>query len=979
MPNGPLTPLGRQLRTVLSNLTRSSTPPSCPRLNGCRALHAAAQLGPAAINEDQTEVWVQPVLPARGKGFQYQDSRIPRSRKRHDYIGEALNVLGSPLLSAQPRPGKIDLSYTNLKRKNWRQTGVDEDEDVGKRGRVLSLPKILAHYIKHTATTEEPAHFRLSKYDAKYLRRRGYELEDVHVWASALAAPDSLDAATILERRVMEKGWKAVPFPVHQYLLRRQHIKPAALRIIMQQTQVYLNAWKTDGNSPAPGTQMLFIAFMRMLRHAREVWPQAIESLAEMLLLHLPTTASATLAQKTLMLNTAMVLMSTSSAVQPLKHANHQETAVVHVLRYMAEHDPPIMLTRPGYRAVVRVQLSQQKTADERQWAELKALSWPPWKVDRTNKDSLITPDHGISRAGHTLARMREAGYAPQAWEKAAEIYAGWDVDRTPSIQVRTAAHLDFGHSSDELIWAARIKSTRTAQEAWAAYLAYDDGKQQSSSVVHLAIFEKLFAEEHRQRCVNKPGRRADSDESRILELLLPGDSKEISPLPPSSHLYTYTRTPPPTVEDLFRKFEANGVAVSGHCLAFIVRNAASLQLGFQYLQWGQRSHPQIKSLFSYDHGEALTGLPDIIFAAIIELLCRHSAVSLSTVMSNADLLHLKSLKNATLDSKTLNRYHAVVCAMELLRVRTSTLRPAYNAVLRALCRDRTQVSVRWLIIASEQEATLTADEVQLEKNRNQFVLYRMVGRTLSLMQDASVSLDASGCHYLCLAVENVAIASWNVVKYKYDRDSTHDDSHKPKARNPAIVTEVYTLLRQSTPTSRLKHEFSTLVGQEIYAITESRATTDMSSALPRMLTTPSPGLLHAYIRALGWMGDHEAICLTVKWMATHHIELVAHVNMDRNGKRMMRRFVVALRAFLERSWMAGADVPDTQADDTGATKRTRLYLARFEEPASQSVVEEIKTLVESVDEWQGWPSDEEVERYCRDERFEQIRRLYEQ
>ena len=79
-------------------------------------------------------------------------------------------------------------------------------------------------------------------------------------------------------------------------------------------------------------------------------------------------------------LNKIMGLVSYATAVQPFKDNPYQEAALVPILRYMAEHDPSLHIDRQGYRAVVRIQLAQKKTSNEQQWAELKALSWPPWK-----------------------------------------------------------------------------------------------------------------------------------------------------------------------------------------------------------------------------------------------------------------------------------------------------------------------------------------------------------------------------------------------------------------------------------------------------------------------------------------------------------------------------------------------------------------------------------------------------------------------
>nr|POE64871.1 hypothetical protein CFP56_69563 [Quercus suber] len=987
MPNGSSTPLGRQLRSVLADISRLPTVhPDYPSL-GTRLYHATAQVD---LTEDRD---IRSVAQGASDGVPVSTSTVSwRSSsgrkktpyKRPDYIGEALRTSGARFSVPCPPPKKLDFSFANPRRQVWRKAVRKHDDREEISGRVSSIQSILSHCIAHAGAKTTPV--SLPSGDIAFLLKKGYKLSDVQAWASALLAPDSLDAAMILDNYAREKGWQAIPFIVHQYLLRRPYIKSAALKLIVRQTQVYLDARYQNRQPPAAGAQMLFVAFIRLVRHAREVWPQVMPSLAEMFFHYISvmdsTHAAATLAQKTSMLNKAMDLMSRSCAVQPLKDAMHSEAAVFHVLRCMAEHDPPIVLTRSGYRAVVRVQLSEKKNSMERQWAQLKALSWPPWKVDRTSKDSAITPEYGISRAGHTLARMREAGYAPQTWEKAAMIYAGWDLDGTPSIQTRISAELDSSGASNELIWAARIRSTRTAQEAWAAYLAFEDAGQPPSSVVYLAIFERLFAEEKRQREHHYPSKFPDAIKVPDREQILPGDSKEIAPLPPSSHLHTYTRSVPPTVLDFFESLEAREVMLDCTCLAFIVRNAASLQLGFRYLQYGQRAHPGIKNLLPVSDHESGTAFPDVVLTAVVELLCRYPGVTLKKDITDTSILRLDASDKSTLDNKTLNPYHPIVCAMKILKLQAPRFRPAYNAVLRALCRDKMHGSMPRLVIAGKGEATLDLDEQELEKNRDLLVIYRLVGQTLSLMDAASVELDASGVFYLCCAVENVAIASWKVLKNTHEQDQKLDVTSMGHTRKKeTIVKEVQAWLRRGTPLERLKHEFAALVGCKIEANKEPVSLASSIRSLPRLLTVPHPWLLHAYIRAIGWMGDHKALVLTMQWMVEHHAELTLQMARDRNRESMMKKVFVAFKVFLERSWLT--EVPKrertSEFERQHASNRTHAYLQQFECPASSSTVEEMRELVASVKDWPDWPTDDEVEWYCQNERFMGVRKIYEQ
>jgi hypothetical protein len=47
--------------------------------------------------------------------------------------------------------------------------------------------------------------------------------------------------------------------------------------------------------------------------------------------------------------------------------------------------------------------------------------------------------------------------------------------------------------------------------------------------------------------------------------------------------------------------------------------------------------------------------------------------------------------------------------------------------------------------------------------------------------------------------------------------------------------------------------------------------------------------------------------------------------------------------------------------------------LRRLQTPADEKHVKAFKRIVESIDEWGGWPTDEEVHDYCQHERFQQF------
>jgi hypothetical protein len=844
-------------------------------------------------------------------------------------------------------------------------------------------------------------------------------MADVEAWAAMVSEPDSLQAANLLHARVASYGTCSVPLPIISYILRRPYITANALRIFM--IHIWLLTSDLSGSAATSlSPDAVFVVFSRLARHASDVWPAALPSVADYLVKFLPEprpdkdgdpAKSAQLV--TFMLNKAMHLTSEPTAVSPYKDVKHQEAAIIRILSAMAEHDPPLQIDREGYRAVIRLQLAMGKTHSEQQWAALKALSWPPWKEDRTRMDSELGPEHGISRARATLNRMKEAGYAPQSWEEIAGVYTGWDVDGTPTIQTRVVLPVwsegkqinrdKITQRHNASLWAARIKTTRTVQEAWACYLAFEDAQHPADQLVLLAIIEKLHKEESRQRKSMATDREHLEDDIRLLPRLFPGDTKEVEPLPPSTHLYTYTRTHPPSAHEFYRQLQDHDIELRDECLAFLISNANSFKEGVEYVRTAEYQYPAVRGVETID-----ARFPDVLFFAYVKFLSRYSNAHSPKLFRGISSCRL-SLNNpsAQLANTQFNFRHNLVQAMWLLKERRPIFLPAWNAVLNALAHE---ASYKTMHLTESFDTPMGAMSTP-DLDSNTIVAYRLTQQVLRLLQDQNMVPDTYGFLAICRSTENAGIACWRILAREYESNQTATNNpHASKNTTPNPALDARELLANQRPYGRLEQYFKLLVGEASFAGLDepthpSDADTDIPSpgdssptTLPRLLAVPEPALLHAYIRALGWHGSHTRILTALKWMVAHQVELGEACDRARNGARLMRRAIVAVRVFFERSWvpedeygdtadaLSGADADDADADDADADDadaddaewRWRVHrkpdaLVRLEARAYEWQVEEARDLVESVEGWGGWATDEEVEVYCRDRRFGEV------
>lgn len=1004
MPHGPLTPLGHQLRSVLVSLRSAAADLSHTRctssslpLGAASRIYAPTARGHIDATRGIRSYWLDALLFGRGAESAPDDENVERTisrrqlnkRTKTDYLGDELRQQGRLDIAPRASTGRRRSNHFNVRdqhgKRRYAENKSRHSEDyiptlAEPEKTTPTVLTIVARFLRHRRTIAEPLQsdhlhrFRLTTSEEQFLSARGYNLSDVEIWTSIVTEPDSVTAATTLSERLASHGTQSVPLPVYSYLLRRPNIAANALRMLVAIAWEKLEISEASGQVVTP--DQVFILFNRLTRHARQVSPSTLPSIANHFVRFLPGVSpnhenggQASMTAVTFLMNKAMLLISEPTTVAPFKNAHHQQQALIPILAAMAEHEPPLQINREGYRAVIRLQLAQRKTDSEQLWAELKALSWPPWKEDRTSMDTEIGPEQGISRAGETLQRMREAGYEPKEWEQIALLYTGWDIDGTPTVQTRSLMPNKVHESKFEAaLWVARIKTTRTVQEAWACYLAFEDTDLPPDQEILLAVFEKLHEEERRTRQeVSSWPRRLEKHDT-VNGRVFPGDGKEVAPLPPSTHLYTYTRTDPPTTLKFFLYLRSKDVEIDHRCVAFLISTASSLTEGVRYLRYAQEQYPEFQKLVALSPAVDHDAVPKVLFEAYINLLSTSPNV-ISPAYGGREHRHLDLLApSRKLADERFNIQHSLVQAVWQLKQRNTPYLPAYNSVLHALARPRSYQKMHLI----EPGRTLSPSTKRKPKLAlNKILAYRLASQVLKLAGRKYVDLDASGLLAICRITENVARGCWSVLI----RDQA--SPLLPPTRQPLAVVEAKTILNQR-PQHALEQRFKLLVGE--HSPVDCRSEHPLSSSspadftdlpgLPRLLVAPEPAVLHAYIRALGWLGAHTKIRDTVRWMVEHQDELQQSADGTRNGAHVMRRALVAVRVFLERSWRARARGEAASAQLVAANEAApnlpahKRHLLRFMALAPKAVVEEVAALIESVPVWGGWATDDEVRQY---------------
>jgi hypothetical protein len=907
-----------------------------------------------------------------GSGSASRDFDEPIDNQQDDEVAITRTTHGTPsarLLSALrearlsgliPRhlQNKLDLSFFDVRTleaapasARWsRPPGLSKAENV------MTLSDGLAAYITYilvptTLSSEIELlpdtvdHEALSKvYTPKYLKllqEKGYQVEDVVIW-SWIVTSKSADQATkrlfAISTKLSKAGRTPVPLFIYLLILRSRNVSAASLKLVMNmlwaRTPDFGVHHQPFSHQIQVPEQSAVILIVRLIRHARKVWPESfgeIVSLMTQLIGYSHKDALPMKSERAQRLchiyNRVLALLALPASAHPFRAVALQQRAQFRLLRKMNQFEPKLPVTREGFRALAKVQIAHKKTDMERRWARFKALSWPPWKENKLGLDAESGSAGSVSRAIDVLSRMGESGYNSLSWEKQARVLAGWDTDRSPTIQrrkllgraplMRSITSLDDGLSADSdrehEIWAARISATRTVKEAWACFCSFEkecanNGLEVSRQTPGRlapwhAMFERLL---YATRDI--PGDHVD-----------PGDGKETYPEPTSPHDFLYVPTEPPSVGELYNKMIVKGLKPAGRLLADLIDHAPTISQGLKYISQGMLTEIKKDVLLNAEKyhpayiRRTLSSIPDFLLAAFVRLLtrARYRELELYPPTSGSSM----SIHQSGLPRKI--RVAPYVYATQLITISATPYLPAWHALFAGLLRQ--------------------LRNSKFKKDAQHEHVYRIWLSTQDLLQamaSASTIADVPCLQAIYQISEEAMICSPHLAS-------------APGRGTTADITDRATLI-----VKRLFHNI--VIGYQ-----DPRSSmwlpTDPEASL---LTVPSPANLPGLVRVLGIAGDSEDILCLLRWMSRFATELESVSKEVSNGERMLRRTLITMRVFLERSW--------TEHDSRSATL------------VSQSLVDEARQLVQQHARWGGWPTDGEVEDYMKKTKRVWIHRMRE-
>lgn len=785
-----------------------------------------------------------------------------------------------------------------------------------------------------------------------YLTTRGYDIEDVVDWTWILTSKNPHQAASrmiVLEADYRERyGHRSsrTPLFIPLFILKEHHIDPQSFRLLLiyslhmmsgqplpslkhllRMPEVDAELSHVQGQSQI-SPSMCMILVVRLIRHARQVWPQALPTIARAYACYMtdfgPDERESSDPKilkshgpKTARFNTCLNLLSIPSKAHPFRSTFIQQQAQFELLRAMATHKPVLPLTRKGYQSVAAVQVAHKKTTAERESAELKAPSWPPWKEEKMGIDAQRGNEGILSRAMNILSQMKEAGYSPQLWEKTAAILAGWDTDGSPTVQTRTFMRRprpNWHHSRNNRhhdIWIARIRATRTIREAWACFLSYQNHSLPPHPEVHAIMAEKLI---YHQLSVKRGFDHAGH--------ALPGDGLEVYPEPSSARDLIYVPSDPPPIDTFIDDMISHGFQPPGRLLGLLLKTAPNFRLGMHYLRWSGVPDAQLQAVctvwsrpLEYQNEpqiKAVRHMSDHLFGSVIKFLCIPSNVAVrnfSRDIQMADefpaLLEQRQAHGSVIEERTQEPL-ALMSEFEPGPGQMCPPRMLWHALQLTKLRQPHSHSAWTTILFTLGRSRLHKRHSPRTRSVYRMVSWHEILWVLQLMNQYNVELGEKGFHTLCVAFGKAASAE---LEHPGSFERALTAIQKAIRGDLLPVTGGVNSLDEMIDTGLqvLKAEFHRLVlpSSPISGLAErspfvgDRAGNEIG--VPSELHVPSFATLHGFVRALGIVGDSEGLLHLLQWMSRSAASLDEASDEHLNGARMRRQTLVAIRVFLEK------------------------------------------------------------------------------
>jgi hypothetical protein len=769
----------------------------------------------------------------------------------------------------------------------------------------------------------------LYKREKEFLTRHGYTAGDVAIWALIITQRDLSKGIDILQWASSTRSTPdtpVVPLFIISFLLKRRDMTSQSLQRLLTHTWTLLR----QGTSPNSfRDRQIFVLFTRFHRHARKVWPQGLVNIASLLTTFLPwghipgqelTPAAQT--RVALMFNTALNMLSQASRIRPFLCYVYAEKAQFHLLGRMTQFPQVLNITADGYKALVKVQLANRKTIQEREWSRLQSRAWPPVPEPKNQFDEDKGFEFGASRAMRTIQHMRFAGYSSPEWERVAQLYAGWESDGSPTIQTRKIIRPipEISEEPEAALWSARIDVARDIREAWARFLQYEATNQKPNRWIYFAIFRKIAMEQ----------RRLDSQKP-LTEDILPGDSRNLYPPASSPMQKLYLLREPDSYMELFRRMINDGIYPKGQFLGFLISSAPGIEDGIEIWKKSSKADSMEALIPSACKISGSIPMDEPTFAGLTELLCRFPF--------HDGLMNLLDTEKHV--QRLQQEFNQISEAPKLDFVQGNVYEKAFFQAF-WLTKERKSVDFRaWKSILSGAVEANRQPKVKPFAYLLFGYVYHILTTMSTLRMPSEVFLFEPICQYMELAARSA--------RYEMAQSANKLDLGQGSSKKASYVL--------ASGTRILRSVFATLTSSAVPSEQLEKAVDGLQvPPIPATLSTINITDCLRYIRALAAFSDHEGIYSFAKWLVAHESEMKTVMEQQAGGLRRYHFMLTAIRLGLEKPKVLFSD----------------RYTESFIPSASEELIELVKKELMTMQHLPGWATNEDLKAYQDDsDRFE--------
>jgi hypothetical protein len=800
----------------------------------------------------------------------------------------------------------------------------------------ISLSTTLSRYLTEMSVSHDEAYLKLHEAETMaFLQSKSYSVDDVVAWSRILSVSNAHQVVLRFIATANDlSSPDRLPLPTFllMFILRSKSLEATSLRLLLDYISKYY-VGQLPRSRPTATTQVInqqtaLIMIVRLVRHARIVWPNGLEEVAVLATKMLGQDCDrivdldrVSIQRFSHLYNRLLALFSNPTSLRPFQSIAIQQRCQFILIRKMTSFSPHLPVTREGFRALTKIQLAHRKTEAERKWATSKALSWPPWKEELLGIEEGNEDPGRDSRAVNVLSRMVEAGYSHLFWEQTARVLAGWDTDGSPTIQSRVLLKrapilrtADVKLESEQLkskeqeIWATRILATRTIKEAWACFTSYEKTSGESHTIEpYNAMFARLL----------HAGKHHTVYDDQITSVV-PGDRKETWPESTSPHDFLYVPSDPPSVSEFFEMMQKKGLRPGKRLLTELLDNTQTLEDGFMYINAGRLSQVGKQALLGMTQRPPpeirvmMRRIGDRLVAAFIRLLCRAQATSkISFTLPRFP----RSGKEIYQEEYTRDPF---VYAQRLVTALQPSFKPIWHALFQGW---------NYRISSPQPQALDRSWEGLLSQLRD--------------MDTLGIDLDFDCFRHLGDIMEVVAISHHLVIERQ---EQGLFGEPNPPWNCKLLCKSIFNAMAYGGSV-RSKHDLAMTTS---WLPNFKSSTQDQNS----LVGIPTPAVLHRTIRILGMCTDYGSILTLLRWMHCFSPQLASVADELANSKLLTRHAMAAVRYFLEEAWRV-------EHFEHRHAVRGECY------PGQLELLMEAREIIEKhPEDWGGWPTDQELCNY---------------